>query len=102
VLYEYDNEESSGKGKATASVETEVSTDATTGVSTWPGDISIPDPCYFIRDSKYYYQGDKTISGPYDCPKDEWVYSENGWQDAQQTQKWRYWDGKDVSYRSGS
>jgi len=94
--YEYDREESSGKGKGKATAE---SSAEGTEVNQWPGDPSLPDPGYFVRDLKHYYQGSKVISGPYERPMNEWVYNEKKWSDTDRTLYWRYWDGSNFSYR---
>jgi len=57
-------------------------------------------PYYFVRDKIYYYfaNGENTILS--ERPKNVWVFNENGWSQSSQGQKWRFWDGRSVSYGS--
>lgn len=60
---------------------------------------SSPDePYYYVQDRVHYYYANGTSTRLADRPKNVWVLNENGWADTNRQKKWRYWDGRTVSF----
>lgn len=58
--------------------------------------ISIPVPDFYVKNGQYFSGDGNPLL---ECPKNVWVYNERGWSDTGREKKWRYWDGKKVSYQ---
>ncbi|KAG9231499.1 hypothetical protein BJ875DRAFT_498264 [Amylocarpus encephaloides] len=57
----------------------------------------LPKQYFYVYEGTYYYCDGGNVT-KVDPPKNQWVLNQNGWKDTGRTKKWRFWDGRVISY----